>query len=127
MPYRHTPPVVLISGPALAAVAGLAYLLGDASRTTATTFDAAKTVAPMHVWGIVFLAGCAAMTVGLLSRNQLVLSVAWFIGGVIYAWWGACFLLQALTDPHASLVAWALYGLVSMTHFIVSQRCWMNR
>jgi hypothetical protein len=127
MPYRHTPRSVLYTGPALAGVMGLSYLFGSAPRTASTSFNAAKAVAPMHVWGVVFLVGCVTMTIGLISRNQRALAVAYFIGGVMYAWWGSCFLLQALTDPHASFVAWALYAIVSMTHFVVAQRCWVHR
>lgn len=127
MPYRHTSRSVLIAGPCLAGIIGLAYTLGDASRTAAPSFDAAKSVASMHTWGWVFLAGAVVMGAALLTRNQKVLSVSLFIGGTLYSWWGACFAIQALTDDQSSLVAWALYAVVAMIHFIIAVRCWRHR
>lgn len=127
MPYRHTPRSVLYTGPVLAGIMGAAYLFGGNVRTDTPSFQAARAVAPMHDWGVVFLLGCVVLTVGLIVRNQRVLAGAYFIGGAMYTWWSALFAVQALTDKHASLVAWALYGIVAMTHFVVSYRCWVNR
>lgn len=127
MPYRHTPRSILYTGPALAGLMGAAYYLEDPIRTISPSFDTAKSLAPMHVWGVVFLIGCVTMTAGLVSRNQRALAVAYFVGGMIYAWWGACFLLQGLTNVQASLVAWALYAIVALIHFMIAARCWAHR
>lgn len=123
----RVPKPVLMTGPALAGVMGLAYSLGDPSRTQSSSFDAAKDVAPMHVWGIFFLVGCFVMGMAIAVDNYRLLAIAMWVGGAMYVWWASCFGLQAMTDPDASLVAWALYAIIAMIHFVVATLAWMSR
>lgn len=123
----RVPKPVLMTGPALAGVMGVAYSFGDASRTQSSSFDAAKDVAPMHVWGIFFLVGCFVTATAIAIDNYTLLAVAMWIGGAMYAWWASCFALQAMTDPDASLVAWALYAVIATLHFIVATLAWVSR
>lgn len=123
----HTPTYVLIAAPVLAGWVGLSYVLGDPVRTSGASFQAARALAPMWVWGTTFLVGATALVAALVTHGQRVGAVAYFIGGVVYAWWSACFALQALTDQHASLVAWVLYAVISTMHFVVARRCWVSR
>lgn len=113
--------------PALALVLGLSYVFGSPTRTMAPSFDAAKSIAPMPVWGCMFLLAVFALTISLLSGSRHFMAGAWFFVGVLYTWWGACFAIQALTDSEASLVGWALYGWISVTHFVLAQRLWAGR
>lgn len=131
---NRTPRAVLALAPALAGVLGLAYTFGDAGRTTSTSFNAAKDLArelfpstqPMHVWGMFFLAGCGVMSVAIGLNHYKTLSVAMWVGGLMYVWWASCFALSAIQDPAASLVAWALYLVVAVFHFMISHRAWVS-
>jgi hypothetical protein len=127
LPYEQTPRSILIAAPCLAGTIGLSYIFGSPIRTISPSFNAAKDLAPMHAWGVLFLAGAIFTIVSLLTKNAYALAAAFFVGGVIYVWWGSCFGLQGLTDARASLVAWALYAWIALNHFIVAGRCWRNR
>jgi len=110
IPRLHFLPVAI-----LAAVMGLAYLLGDPQRTSSPSFAYAKSVAPMHVWGVVFLVGAVAVGSAALLRDGTALAFALFVGGCIFAWWASCFLVSALSDPAASLTGWAIHGFIAFT------------
>lgn len=118
----HAPRIVLTPFPALAAVMGMAYLIGDPSRTSSQSFVAAKSVAAMPTWGLVFLAGAISLSCALLlsKGHRQTLAVGLFIGGVIYSWWAACFAMSALHDPAASATAWAIHGFISASHYLAA-------
>src|SRR5689334_4135918 len=84
IPRLHFLPVAI-----LAAVMGLAYLLGDPQRTASPSFAYAKSIAPMHVWGVVFLVGAVAVGSAAFLRDGAALALALFVGGSMFAWW-AC-------------------------------------
>ena len=102
---------------ALAAWIGCAYVFGDPTRTSTPSFGAAQDLAPMQLWGAMFLAGAAVLTLSMFLNERL-MHAALFVGGVIYAWWGALFALSAAHDPEASLVSPALYGFLAAIHFL---------
>jgi hypothetical protein len=112
------PRPLLLPYPALALVMGLAYLLGDPERTNTPSFAPAKAVAPMHVWGLLFLAGFVVLMIGL--TNARLMAIALWIGGTMYVWWGACFALAALTG-------WAIHGVVAAAHYTAAWRVHTNR
>lgn len=131
--HRHLDMTRLLVLPyiGLAAWIGLSYLNSAPRRLASPSLDQPKelarilTDAPgMNAWGVVFLLGAIAMATAALlpeksatfSRRE-VLVVLLFIGGVMYAFWGAVFLWGALEDPRASLVATGLYWFISCTHF----------
>lgn len=124
---RKTNPLVLLVGPSLSMVMGLAFVLGDPARTTVPTFDAAKSIAPLHVWGIMFLVAAGLSFAALSTRSLFWLAVSLWIGGGLYLWWAACFAVQAVINPLASLNAWAAYGVIAFLHFLVAQRAWIGR
>ena len=113
--------------PALAAVMGTAYLIGDPPRTSGASFSAAKAVMPMPWWGVLFLTGAVALTVTLAARWRTPLAVALFIGGGIYTWWAACHALAAATYPGASAAAWAIHATIAYAHFYAAARVWGDR
>jgi hypothetical protein len=119
------PRPLLLPYPALALVMGLAYLLGDPERTATPSFAPAKAVAPMHVWGVLFLTGFVVLMIGL--TNARLMAIALWIGGTMYVWWGACFALAALTDPRASATGWAVHGVVAAAHYTAAWRVHTNR
>lgn len=117
----HAPRTTLVPFPALAAVMGLAYLLGDPGRTSSQSFVAAKSVATMPTWGLVFLAGAITLMATLLVHgHRQVLAASLFIGGALYSWWAACFAMSALHDPAASATAWAIHGFISASHYLAA-------
>lgn len=103
----------------LAGWIGFGYLLGDPVRTSTPSFASAKELAPMHVWGLMFLTG-AVVLVASMFLNDFLMRCALFIGGVIYSWWGALFALTAYHDEKASLNAPAIYGFLAFCHFIAA-------
>lgn len=106
--------------PALAAWIGLAYVFGDPRRTTSPSFAAAQHLAPMHAWGLMFLAGAVVLAFALLLDNKRMLSRALFIGGFIFTWWACLFGYAAATDPKASLTGPAIHGTLGLLQFIGS-------
>lgn len=110
----------------LAGWIGTAYLVGDPERTATPSFRAAQTLAPMQWWGLIFLAGAAAMTVTALTRLERALAVAFFIGGAIYSWWGSLFAVSIASDPRASLVAPVLYLFIGFVHFAGAWRIYVR-
>lgn len=113
--------------PTLAAIMALSYLLGDESRTSSPSFDPAKAIAPMHVWGVVFLVGVAVLAAALIAGNPRTVATGLFAGGAIYTWWSACFALAALVDPQASLTGWAVYATIAYAHYYAAWRIWTRQ
>lgn len=108
----------------LAFVMSMAYLFGDADRTATKSFHAAQSVAPMRVWGIVFLLGAFAITLAILWGSFHVISVTLFVGGMVYSWWAILFLVSAFNDPKASLTGWAIHGFISCMYYFAA---WKTR
>lgn len=104
---------------ALAAWIGCAYTFGDPARTSTPSFGAARDLATMQTWGVVFLAGAAVLWLSMFLNERL-MRAALFVGGVIYVWWAALFALSAAQDPKASLVSPALYGFLAAIHFLAA-------
>lgn len=111
--------------PALAGWMGAAYIFGDPVRTSSPSFDAAQAIAPMHVWGLVFLTGAAVMTLALVLNNKDLLARALFVGGFIFTWWACLFGYTAATDPKASLTGPAIHGTLGLLQFVGSW--WIGR
>lgn len=116
----------LLPFPALAAIMGLGYLFGDPVRTAPASFNAAKSLAPMEVWGVVFLLGTAALLAAIALGNRLT-ALALYVGGTIYTWWAVGLAVSALTDPAASANAWAAYGFIAAVHYSAASTLWVNR
>ena len=102
--------------PALAGWIGAAYI-ADPSRTATPSFDVARSILPMPMWGAVFLIGALVMTCALGTHSRTVMAWALTVGGGIYTWWALLFGIGAITDPHASLNGWALYGFIAAVHY----------
>ncbi|MDN4173909.1 hypothetical protein QWY28_13190 [Nocardioides sp. SOB77] len=113
--------------PGLASVMGLAYLTGDPARTASQSFAAARQVAPMTTWGLLFLTGALVLAAALLAGHRHALAWALFIGGGIYSWWAICFAASALHDPTASATAWAIHGFISASHYLAAWAVWTGR
>lgn len=122
-----TPAWALLLAPGLATVNGLAYTFGDPQRTAAPSFDAAKSLFPMHVWGVIFLAGAVVCIIAIGIRNPTMMAAALWIGGLLYLWWAVNFAIAGLQSPQASLVAWAPYTVVVIFHWIVAYHIWVRR
>lgn len=111
----------------LALVLGLVYLLGDTGRTMSPSFATARYVgsvvnpgAPMHVWGLVFLSGFVCIGGSLIRWRRRLLSLSLFLGGTLYVWWAAAFLISGFLDPRASLSVWATYAMIAFVHYAAS-------
>lgn len=117
----------LYTAPVLAGFMGLCYLLGGAERTSAPSFLAAKSIAPIHAWGWIFLVGALSMGIAAFTLRLELVAITYFVGGTIYAWWGSCFGFQAVQDPRGSLVAPGLYAVICLLHYVAAARAWQRR
>lgn len=102
----------------LAAVHAYAFGLGSPARYTNPTFDAAKHLAPLTGWALMFLVGVIALTLAAVSGKLIASAI--FIGGAVYTIW-ACLLgteTFIVGDPGASLIGPCLYLFVGFTHFV---------
>jgi hypothetical protein len=128
--------LLLVPFPLLAGVIGWAYLAGDPARTVSPSFGVAQWLAhaafpqfdPMHVWGLVFLAGAVALGVTLATNRAAAFAWALFVGGVIFTWWAALFGLTLIVEtvngdpPRASLAGWAIHGFIAYVHYVACYR-----
>ena len=103
----------------LAGWIGLGYVLGDPVRTSTPSFESARELAPIPVWGAMFLIGAATLVVSMFLSDFL-MRCALFVGGVIYSWWAALFAITALQDDKASLNAPAIYAFLAFCHYIAA-------
>lgn len=111
---------LLIPFAVLAGWIGCAYTLGAPVRTSTPSFAAARDLAPMQLWGGMFLVGALVLALAMFTRDDRIPRWSLAIGGVIYLWWGLLFLLTVLRDERASLTAPALYGFIAFIHFLAA-------
>lgn len=104
----------------LAGWLGCTYLFGEPIRTATPSFAAARGIAPLEHWGVMFLIGAVVLTAAMFVRNHHVPQSALIIGGAIYTWWAFLFLFTVLRDERASLNAPALYGFIAAIHFLAA-------
>lgn len=104
----------------LAGWIGCSYVAGDPVRTATPSFASARELAPMHLWGVMFIIGAATLVVAMFVRDDRIARWALVVGGVIYTWWGLLFLLTVLRDERASLNGPVLYGFVAFVHFLAA-------
>lgn len=130
------PRLLLIPIPLLAAVIGWAYTWGDPLRTLSPSFDVGRWLAhelfpwvdPMHVWGVMFLAGAAALGGALATYRADWFVNALFVGGFMYTWWASMFLISLVSEtvngqpPRASLTGWAIHGFIAYVHYVACYR-----
>ncbi|HET6909050.1 MAG TPA: hypothetical protein VFH54_06910 [Mycobacteriales bacterium] len=117
----------LLPFPGLALVIGLAYILGDQRRTAAPSFLVAKSLAPMWVWGALFVLGATVMYAALATHSPRLMATALLIGGGIFAWWSVLLFSAGVTDPRGSLNAWAAYGFIAFGHYYAAHRIRVRR
>jgi len=118
--WFNVPIIILLT------VQGLSYLLSDEDkRFSSTSFTAAKHIAPMTTWGIMFLIGAITITIATLKDDQRLLAAALFIGGAVYTWWALLFAVSIFLEPEtASLVGPANSLFIAFTLFM---GCWRIR
>lgn len=104
----------------LAGWLGCTYMFGDPIRTSTPSFAAAKSIAPIEHWGVMFLIGAVVLTAAMFLHSHHVPQWALIIGGAIYTWWAFLFLFTVLRDERASLNAPALYGFIAAIHFLAA-------
>lgn len=111
---------LLIPFASLAAWIGFGYVLGHPVRTSTPSFSSARDLAPMPVWGAMFLLGAAVLVLAMCVHDDRLTRSALFVGGVIYLWWGLLFGLTVLRDERASVNAPALYVFIACMHFLAA-------
>lgn len=109
---------LLIPFALLAGWIGCAYMFGDPGRTATPSFAAARDLAPIQTWGVMFVIGAAVLVVAMFVTDDGVPQWALVIGGGIYLWWAVLFFFTITQDERASLNAPALYGFIAAIHFI---------
>jgi hypothetical protein len=104
--------MMLPAYPILAGAQGLAYTLGDPARTNTPSFEAAKHLLPMRMWGVVFLGLALVMVVGYAMRSRDVTVFVLFSAAMAYSMWSGAFWVALLTVDDASLMApaWPLFA-----------------
>lgn len=126
-PHRELPAAYFLPNAVLAGIIGASYVFGSPQRTATSSFMFAKTIAPVPVWGLVFLAGAVAVSAAIAARSPRLIAASLWIGGAICCWWSVCFAISALRYPDASLVGWALYGYVASVMWMSAYLAWTGR
>lgn len=116
----------LIPFPILAGIVGLGYMFAGPERHTSPSFDPARAIMPLPAWGLVFLVGSVTLILTLLLCRARWVAGALLIGGAVYMFWGVCFGVAALTEPQASLAAWAKELGVALAHYYAAHRVMSN-
>src|SRR4051794_622414 len=100
-------------------------MLSPAARVSSGAFDTAKSIAPMHVWGLVaFLAGLAWTLVGLAARRIPWPAVGYLTGtlAAVLAGWHAFFWMSlcfaAAAHDNVALTGCAIYAGVAVNHVL---------
>lgn len=103
---------------------GLALVIGGPRRVSAPAFDPAKTIMPMHAWGIIALAIAACWLLIVLRAPRLRWPLAGYLIGfpaLLLASWHAffctCFVF-AITNPQAAFTGIPVYAAVAANHFL---------
>lgn len=112
----------LAAFPIISAYIGCAFMFGNPARTGEATWETAKTVAPMPVWGTVFVVGALITAAGLLRNRKRPTTVALFIGGTVFLWWGLVLLPPALDDPAGSITLPGLHLFLAFAHYYAATR-----
>lgn len=110
--------LMLLPFVALPAWIGTAYLLGAPARTSSDAFTSAKSLAPIELWGVMFLLGALTLGVAAATRRRSLIALGLFVGGAIYCWWGTLFAVSALNESSASLNGGAVYLFIAAVHFV---------
>jgi hypothetical protein len=98
---------------------GLTLLLGLPTRTAAASFDPIKNLAPIHVWGWLFVTTGVVAIAAQLWQRYLAVSTAHAVAGMSCLFWTFAF-VTGLNNPAASGTGiWAYLGL-GLTHLIVA-------
>lgn len=115
---------------------GLWYLLGAPQRFSSPTFGAAKSLAPMQVWGLILVSVGAWIWAeiwlhrdaahdqhGHLSTPRtLVLAFGLIFGCAFASWWGVVGTVQALRDPAATPTGIGWLSLVAFAYLLAALR-----
>lgn len=105
---------------------GLAYTFGDPIRTQGKSFTAAKAIAPLDVWGLMFLLVAGFLTLAWIIDQREILAVVLFAAGTVYLWWAFLFLQSALQDDRASVVGPGTYLFIAAVHYVMFSRIWLH-
>lgn len=108
--------------PLLAGVVGAAYAFGDPARYVSATFTPARELAPIQLWGLVFLLGAAALVATLALNQPAWVVAALIVGGGMYTFWALTYAFAALTEPTASLAGWAKELCLALAHYYAAYR-----
>lgn len=115
---------------------GAWYALGDPTRFSSPTFGAAKTLAPMPVWGALLLTIAAWLWVAIwLHRDAahdqhgrlspartLTLAFALIAGCAFAVWWAVVGTVQAYLDPTATPTGLGWFSLVAFVYLLAAIR-----
>ncbi len=104
--------ITLLALLATHALLTLVFLASDPLRFSSPAFDAAKQVAPLHVWAAVF--GTLALTLAVTMRHRRALALHLVLGMFVYLFWGACYMWSATYSPAASYIGPIIWSFVAI-------------
>lgn len=97
--------------PIFTIVIGLIYMFQPEARSSSPAFEYARHIAPVRVWGMVFVAIGVWKVVALLRRNAFDYSLAMCAAAGLYFMWAVFFLASSFADDTVSFAAplWPIY------------------
>lgn len=98
---------------------GAMLVWGLPTRTNAASFDTIKDLAPMHLWGWLFMVTAVLGIVGQAFMKYSIVTLAHFMAGTAAMFWVIAFVI-GLANPNASGTGIYAYVALSLTHWIIA-------
>lgn len=95
---------------------GLMFLLQSSARTSGPVYDVARYLAPMWVWGIVFMLVGLIEVAALLVHNRRVYVFALTCGAGLSTFWGCLIFAAAVNSPVVSFTGGWWYLIPIAAH-----------
>lgn len=99
---------------------GWVLIVGDPTRTSAPSFQVARELLPIQVWGLLFLLGGIICAVADRVGRMGAIGVA--IGAGVHAFWASALWQAVASDNGAALTGAWVYTWLSVVHVVTGAR-----
>ena len=104
---------------------GAIFTYQAAERTDAPVYDVARSIMPIHMWGLLFVVVAIVDLVAILTQERVAFVLGLAFGAAVAAFWAVALGAPAFSDPHVSYTAgaWQALGAVAQVvtlHFTLT-------